>query len=299
MGRRSEQRIAISIPVFVRGMDSHGSPFAAATETYEVSPSGAWIKGLGGLDGILQPRMKVDIQCRDEKARFSVEWVTKNEASKVGGFGVRCLEPGKYIWGVPPKEWKPDSYDASAPATIVSSYMDSPRSASNAWAGDDRRRFSRQSCMLDAQLVSENSSVGVPVRITDLSLSGCYIETMTPLPLDSAVNIAISKDRKTVYVSGKVRFSSRGLGMGIMFTAIRPEDFDNIREFAEPAPRPKMGASPRLEILHYAAENELPSDRAPETADALEAVVRVLFRKGLLTRAELTEEIEKLKFAKV
>jgi len=299
MGRRSEQRIAISIPVFVRGMDSHGSPFVAATETYEVSFSGAWIKGLDGLDGILQPRMKVDIQCGEEKACFRVEWVAKNGASKVGGFGVRCLEPGKYIWGVPPKEWKPDAYDASAPAAIVSSYMDSPGSVSNAWAGDDRRRFPRQSCMLEAQLVTENSSVGVPVRITDLSLSGCYIETMTPLPHDSAVNIAISKDGKTVYVSGKVRFSSRGLGMGIMFTAIRPEDFDNIRDFAQPAPRPKMGASPRLEILHYAAESESPPDRSPETADALEAVVRVLFRKGLLTRAELTEEIERLKFAKV
>src|SRR5271163_1206795 len=116
MGRRSEQRIAISIPVFVRGMDSHGSPFVAATETYEVSFSGAWIKGLDGLDGILQPRMKVNIQCGEEKACFRVEWVAKNGASKVGGFGVRCLEPGKYIWGVPPKEWKPDAYDASAPA---------------------------------------------------------------------------------------------------------------------------------------------------------------------------------------
>lgn len=151
----------------------------------------------------------------------------------------------------------------------------------------------------DAQLVTENPSVRVPVRITDLSLSGCYVETMTPLPHDAAVNIAISKGRKTVYLSGKVRFSHSGLGMGVVFTAIRPEDFDNIREFARAAPQPKMGASPRLESLYYSAESDPPTDRAPETADVLEAVVRVLFRKGLLTRAELTEEIERLRFARV
>jgi hypothetical protein len=33
----------------------------------------------------------------------------------------------------------------------------------------------------------------------------------------------------------------------------------------------------------------------PTTAEALEAVVRVLFRRGLLTRVELAEVLEKMK----
>jgi hypothetical protein len=33
----------------------------------------------------------------------------------------------------------------------------------------------------------------------------------------------------------------------------------------------------------------------PATPEAFQAVVRLLFRKGLLTREELTEELEKLK----
>lgn len=33
----------------------------------------------------------------------------------------------------------------------------------------------------------------------------------------------------------------------------------------------------------------------PTTAEALEAVVRVLFRRGILTRDELAEELDKMK----
>ena len=57
MGRRGEQRTAISIPILVRGKDSHGSPFVAATETCEISPYGACVKGRGGLDSIVRPGM--------------------------------------------------------------------------------------------------------------------------------------------------------------------------------------------------------------------------------------------------
>ena len=299
MGRRGEQRTAISIPILVRGKDSHGSPFVAATETCEISPYGACVKGRGGLDSVVRPGMKIEIQCHDEKACFQVEWVAERKTSQVGRFGVQCLEPGKYIWGVRPKEWKPDTYDASAPAGNGPSRMESQGSAPGAWRGEERRRFSRQFCALEALLTTEDASVQIPAKVTDVSLTGCYVEMMSPLPQGSAVNIAMKKDGKTVHTSAKVRFSHRGLGMGVVFTAIRPEDFDKLRELAQVAPQAEEEASTELTNSPLFTDQKSSPDPPPASTDALEAIMRVLFRKGIVTRAELSEELEKLKFVKV
>src|SRR5580704_7894912 len=44
MGRRSEQRIAISFPVIVTGFDSQGSPFTITAETQDISCTGACLR---------------------------------------------------------------------------------------------------------------------------------------------------------------------------------------------------------------------------------------------------------------
>lgn len=46
MGRRSEQRIATSLPVIVRGIDSNGNPSTRTARTHDVSASAARLEGL-------------------------------------------------------------------------------------------------------------------------------------------------------------------------------------------------------------------------------------------------------------
>ena len=116
MGRRSEQRIAISFPVTVHGSDSRGNQFTVATETFDISLSGASVKG---LNTITEPGAKIDIESGDQNAWYSVQWIGKSGTSKAGRIGVRCLEPGKYIWGVPAKGSEPDTYDPSKPEPVA------------------------------------------------------------------------------------------------------------------------------------------------------------------------------------
>ena len=153
MGRRSEQRIAISFPVIVRGTDSRGTPFAVTTKTVDISFSGAALKG---LNAIAEVGSRVEIECRDQKALYRVQRVSQGQTPGGGCVGLRCLEMGKYIWGVPPKEWEADTYDPANPGKSAVGHH-APDSGSGygtaaSWKGQDGRQFARHACRIEAQV---------------------------------------------------------------------------------------------------------------------------------------------------
>jgi hypothetical protein len=131
---------------------------------------------------------------------------------------------------------------------------------------------------------------------------------LSPLPIDTAVELSFNlDDNSLVHVSAKVRSSHTGFGMGLEFGNMGPENLESLRRFTgspgaapEPAkasvveqpkpapPKATAGARP------YAAPEFDPVD-IPATKEAFAAVLRILLRRGLVTRAELMEELEKLK----
>jgi hypothetical protein len=314
MGRRSEQRIAISFPVTVHGSDSRGNQFTVATETFDISLSGASVKG---LTTITEPGGKIEIESGDQNAWYSVQWVGKSGTSKAGRIGLHCLEPGKYIWGVPAKGSEPDTYDPSKPEPLPRR----PSAPAGAYAapatfgGDERRKFARHACRIETQVVTEDGSIGVPGTITDVSLGGCYVEMLSPLPVDSTIHLSLNPGTTTLHMSGKVRSSQTGLGMGVSFTGMGPEDFEKLWRFAPPTtdataptktppmrPAPmRPSAPPRSSAVGTSARSytAVESDSSESsTAEALDALVRLLVNKRIFTQGELTEELEKWKVVK-
>lgn len=308
MGRRGEPRIAVTFPVVVRGADSRGAPFVLTAETRDISCSGACLKG---LSGIVVSGKKVEVEYGDQRAWFRVQWAGAAGSTKAGQAGLRCLEPGKYIWGVPPKEWEPDSFDPSRPEATSprppSPPAVSPSSGTEPWSGRERRQFVRHACRMAAQIVLQNGALRMTATVTDISLGGCYMEMLSPLPVDTFVDISISPGDTTLQLSGRVRSSQVNFGMGVSFTGMRPQDFEILRKLApptvgaseppkEPAPVPPVLAppAPPKEAHSYAAA-DFDSADLPTNPEALIAAVRVLIRKGILTRAEIMEELEKLK----
>jgi hypothetical protein len=308
VGHRSEQRTAISFTVVVRGADLQGNEFVATVETRDISCTGACLKGLHHL---VEPGRKIEIQFEDQKALYRVQWVGVDDKPGAGLVGVRCLEPGRYIWGIPPKEWQPDTYDPSRPEPVTPPPVEVPPAyvAPSEWTGPDRRQFARHSCRIEAQVTIENGSISFPGTVTDISLGGCYVEMLAPLPVESLVGLSLKPGDTTLHLSGKVRSSQTGLGMGVAFTGMSPADYETLRRFAPPAApekqaakapavRPSAAPPPSASAARpYSAPGFDPID-IPATAEAFQAVVRVLFRKGLLTRAELLEELQKLKASK-
>jgi hypothetical protein len=71
---------------------------------------------------------------------------------------------------------------------------------------------------------------------SDISLGGCYVETMFPLPKGTEVEITLHVG-EGVLALGRVMTCDPNIGNGIMFTKILPEDRAELRVQLEAAQR--------------------------------------------------------------
>lgn len=92
MGSRAEQRITVSLPIIVRGVDAGGNSFVQAARTHDVSVSGACFEG---LNAFCKTGSKFQIESQGQKAWFRVQWIGEPGTMRAGQIGVRCLEPGQ------------------------------------------------------------------------------------------------------------------------------------------------------------------------------------------------------------
>ena len=60
-------------------------------------------------------------------------------------------------------------------------------------------------------------------RVSDLARGGCYVDAINPFPSGARVKLRISKENENFEAFGTVRYSQRGMGMGIAFEAVTPD----------------------------------------------------------------------------
>jgi hypothetical protein len=71
----------------------------------------------------------------------------------------------------------------------------------------------------------EGAGIRAETRISDISLSGVYIDTMSPLPVGARLRLRFVLTKgASISVEGAVVHSEPGIGMGIAFTSLEPED---------------------------------------------------------------------------
>jgi hypothetical protein len=87
----------------------------------------------------------------------------------------------------------------------------------------ERRGGVRHQITVSADVVEIKSGTNFSTRTTDLGPGGCFVDTLMPLPVGSAVRTRLSKDNVTFEALGVVTFSQTGLGMGIAFDEMPPE----------------------------------------------------------------------------
>jgi CheY-like chemotaxis protein len=84
-------------------------------------------------------------------------------------------------------------------------------------------------------------------KLTDLSLGGCYVQTESPFPQSSAVDLCLRATGMEIHTEGLVRVMHPEHGMGIEFpanTEAQRQSVANFIEFLTGQP----GATPQLEI---------------------------------------------------
>jgi hypothetical protein len=175
-----------------------------------------------------------------------------------------------------------ESAKASATTSTESAQVTSI--ASN--APSERRCGTRSPFIAPVELVEMRSGSRFQARTSDLSLQGCYVDTLNPLPVGSAVRVLIQRAGLILDVLANVSSRHVGSGMGLVFGEI-------------------TGAQ-RAVLENWLGELSLPSRTVFEnpfppshtgTADADCAVrlVQMLLRKGLLSQSEAREVLRDCK----
>jgi hypothetical protein len=93
---------------------------------------------------------------------------------------------------------------------------------------DERRSRPRLSVNLEA--VWDSASDNHPALITDLSLGGCYLNTVGETRVGEMVGFRVlMPDGDWLYIEAEVRHHTVGLGFGVQFGGLEPEQEQKIR----------------------------------------------------------------------
>lgn len=106
-----------------------------------------------------------------------------------------------------------------------------PAARSKAPVAADRRTHPRYAFHAAAEVVASASGARVKTRIRDLSKQGCYVDTDSPLPLGTTTDVRITKGGAKFEAPGRVVSQQPGKGMGLMFTAIPPEQHGTLESW--------------------------------------------------------------------
>ena len=235
MARRREERIIISLPVRLWGMDINGKPFTQNASSVDITRMGARLQGVTCR---IQHGDIIGIQHGNDKARFRVIWVARPGSRNEGQVGVHCVEVGKYIWGAVQPSNAADTYDPNEqPAHAVTSGGAAAAVApthkdvfANDATREGRRRMPRYACRGGGEVRQPGMKTAVWGSLTDISRTGCYLETLTTLPRNAKCELLLNVEGIEVKVGAEVRVSHPSMGMGLQFTDVDPADQKKLEE---------------------------------------------------------------------
>jgi len=190
MGQGKQPRHVLNVRVL--GMDANGRPIRQDAWTVNISRTTLVI---GGLAASVNVGEVLSLQFKDRKVRYRVLWAGEPETSKAGQLGLEQVNP------------QDDLLQLNLP----------PEAEDDEQERGSERRLERR---FEASLpVEVQSAQNVPIRaeISDISLSGCYVNTLFPVTVGSIVNVVFWVGDEKLSVRGKVRTCVRGVGCGIEF----------------------------------------------------------------------------------
>jgi hypothetical protein len=100
----------------------------------------------------------------------------------------------------------------------------------------ERRNSPRYAMVLAAEVVELPRGARMLARTSDISRSGCYVDTLNPVPQGSRVRIRFTHHQEEFEAIGSVVYVSQGLGMGIKFSDVSPEEQTRLDRWLEEPP---------------------------------------------------------------
>jgi PilZ domain len=203
---RPETRVPVDLELRVWGMGADGRVFSQSARTRNVSIGGAL---LSGIEQDLKIGDTIGVQRGEKKARCKVVWAINTESIQKIQVGVQLLRKYECPWTAE----LPKAEDAASV---------SPQS---------RRRWERHKISVVVALHDERVTTPTRLTATDISASGCYVETILPLPIGTSLKVDLWIASEKITTRSFVRTSDPRLGMGIEFMGLKAEDQHRFQEY--------------------------------------------------------------------
>ncbi len=223
MSYRYAPRYEINVGVKVWGMDRFGKPFVQHARTVNANPLGARLTGIA----CVRVGEIIGIQHGDEKSRFKVVWVGRDNTPQARQIGVHCLEPGKRLFRAEQAQLAgalaAHPFPASATNLEALSLAHSVRRPM-ADIPPTRRKSTRYRCNGGMELRRNEGGSPIFASLSDISVEGCYVEIGTTLP--SGCEVLFLMRARDVQIRGRaiVKISNHAVGMGLEFLHLATED---------------------------------------------------------------------------
>lgn len=224
MSRRREPRVEVSLDVKLWGLDRHGKLFVQNARTVDATRFGA---RLIGVDCVREGEI-IGLQHGGNKARFKVIWAGRENTPKAGQIGIHCMEADKPIFmresarpgiSVAPQRVPMPQLGFEETRRLRPPRRDMPAS---------RRRHPRYPCTGGVELRQQDGGQPAWGNLSDVSLTGCYVETASTYPEGSMVSLHIRTHDLDIRGRAVVKASHHTVGMGLAFLHLGAEDQQNL-----------------------------------------------------------------------
>jgi len=160
----------------------------------------------------------------------------------------------------------------------------SPAPAKTAASSAERRSSNRHPFIAAADVVDVASGTRFSTRTTDLGPGGCFVDTLTPFDAGVKVRVSIREGQTRFDATGLVVYSQSGLGMGIAFDPLRPDQAKALAIW--------LGEEVDQHVQAEESAAQAPANQQnpglPHGSDreSFLRLIKVLIAKGILSEAE-------------
>jgi hypothetical protein len=147
----------------------------------------------------------------------------------------------------------------------------------------EHRRHARFPLTTFVEALDPKSNTQISGRSSDVSLGGCYVDTLNPFNEGTIIRIRLTKENISFEANAKVVFSQIGMGMGIAFLSAEKDQFQIYQKWKNQF---SGNASPAPNMLDGEQGSDGSNDSHGEQFYVLNELVIALMRNGTLTEAE-------------
>jgi PilZ domain len=145
----------------------------------------------------------------------------------------------------------------------------------------ERRGADRHIFTASAEVVDMATGARFSTRTTDLGPGGCFVDTLSPLPVGSEVHVSVRKGQTHFRCEGTVVYSQDGLGMGIGFESLDATQQQHLQTWLN-----ELTGGRYIPAVDLRREKRAPKLGSGSEHALMVRLIQLLIGKGLLTEAE-------------